>query len=231
MNKKIMLLALGAVSAVVLALPAMASALIPLHINPMAQGTVVPVTTPAGAPKPFLSSLNTSNNSTSRITCDSVTGTATFNAGGTTGTLNLTFGPNCNANPPGVACRSTSPNETAGNIATTGLPFHLVTLPGKAPGVLVTPSGDGSFAHIICSILAFTVTGNGVIGRIENPECGKSSTTADVVFEQSAEGIQKHTTVEGTPDHWSLKKGTEHAAQNATARLTFPAPARELVCT
>jgi hypothetical protein len=229
MNRKILLSALAAVSAAVLVVPATASAYIPLHLEPMAANTLVPVTTPAGAPAPFLSALNTNGGATSTVICNSVTGNATFDAGGTTGTLNLTFGGSCNTG--GVSCRSTAPNEPAGNIQTTTLPFELVTLPGKLPGVLVTPNADGSFAHILCAIVAFTVTGNGVIGTIENVKCDETKATADVSFEQASHGIQKHTKVEGTETIYSLKKGAEHAAQVATARLTFANPIPKLVCT
>jgi hypothetical protein len=229
MNKKIMLLALGAVGVVLLALPAIASALIPLHLNPMAQGTVVPVTTPAGAPAPLWSALNTSSGATSTTTCNSVNGAAAFNAGGTSGILNLTFGPNCTFG--GASCRSTNPNEAAGNIATTALPFDLVTLPGQKPGMLVTPNADGSFAHILCSIIAYTVTGNGFLGTIENVNCNDTKATADVAFEQTSHGIQRHTKVEGTETVYALKKGTEDTALIATVRLTFPGTAPQLVCT
>jgi hypothetical protein len=211
MNKKIMLLALAAVSAGVLALPAMASALTPLHLNPTPSGTK---TIDNGT---FAPTLSTSGGTT--VVCDSVTGSATFNAGGTTGTMSLKFGPNCRVG--FIGCNSTG--ETGGNIATTALPFDLVTLPGESPGVLVTPNAGGTgnhFATFSCFGVQTVVSGNGVIGTIEN-QCGETSQEAKINFNALEHGVQEHTTVEGTETEYDLKKGAETAAQDATGTVTF----------
>jgi hypothetical protein len=216
MNKKIMLLALAAVSAVVLALPAMASALVPLHLNPTPSGTQ----TIHGGP----GSLSTGS---STVSCNGVSGGLTFESGGTTGTMNLKFGGGCTSS--GFSCNS--PGEASGNIATTALPFHLVTLANEKPGVLVTPNASGSFAHIECAfgLVKFTVTGNGVIGTIEQ-ECGEISNRADIDFNAVGAGQQEHKTVLGTSTEYDLLKGAETAAQDTTGTVTFT-QSTELDCT
>lgn len=222
MNKKIMLLAL-AVSAAVLALPAMASASIPLHLNPTPTGVKTIDSNPLVKPK-----LSTTGGTT--VECDSFKGEATFETGGTTGNMNLTFGPNCKVVGLGVSC--TSAGETTGNIATTSLPFHLVTLANLKPGVLVTPNAGGAgnhFATFTCFGIKTEVTGNGVIGTIEN-SCGETSEEAKIDFKATAHGQQEHKTVAGTETEYDLKKGAETAAQEATGIVTFKEKI-ELVCT
>ena len=221
MNKKIMLLALGAISAVVLAVPAFASALIPLHLNP----------TPAGPQS--IDSVGVARLSTTggtQITCNGVSGNAAFEAGGTTGTLNLTFGGDCTENVLGTRC--TSAGEPTGNISTTALPFHLVTLANEKPGVLITPNATGAFAHFTCAggLITVTVEGNGVIGTITSPECKKSASSATLSFVATANGVQQHTTVAGTDTEYHLIDGSENAAQEGHATLTL-SETSELVCT
>src|SRR5690349_12906478 len=123
MNKRIMRLALGAVSAMMLAVPAAASAEFEsLHMKP----------TPAKLDIAIAGQV-TLRTSFGNLACaGSSTGTATPEAGGTTGTLQITFA-NCPAGP--GFCTSSNPAEPSGNISTTSLPYHLVTLPGKSPGI------------------------------------------------------------------------------------------------
>jgi hypothetical protein len=212
MSKKIMLLALAAVSAAVFVLPATASALVPLHLNPTPSGAKTIDDT--GLVNPTLSLHDETT-----IECDSFHGTANFNAGGTTGSISLTFGPNCHVVGLGVSCTSTG--ETSGNIATLSLPFDLVTLPNNFPGVLVTPNAAAArFATFSCFGIQTIVSGNGVIGTIEN-ECGETSEEADILFDIVDHGTQKHTTVAGTETTYDLKKGTVTAAQEATGTITF----------
>jgi hypothetical protein len=219
--KKIMLLALAAVCAAVFALPATASALLPLHLNP----------TPGGAQtidsngKAILST----SGSGIKVECQGFSGSATFEAGGTTGTMQLTFGPNCT-----TSFGGTCTNEgLASSIKTTSLPFHLVTVGGK-PGVLVTPGANEHFATFTChNVLGLTiesvVKGNGVIGTITAPECGASSKEATIVF-SGEKGVQNHKTVDGTTTEYSLTKGSETAAQSAHGTLTL-SEISQLVCT
>jgi hypothetical protein len=213
MNKKIMLLALAAVSAAMLALPAMASALTPLHLNP----------TPVGAKAIDDIGANPTLSTTGGTTveCGTFNGSATFNAGGTTGSMQLTFTEDCHL-VGGGTCNSGS--NTNGTITTTTLPFDLATLANNKPGVLVT-SNSGHFATFVCTLFGFPVTtkveGNGVIGTITAPACGAKSTSATIDFNATAHGVQEHTTVAGTATVYRLKKGEENAAQDATGKLTL----------
>jgi len=241
MNKKIMLLALGAVSAVLLALPAMASALVPLHLEPTPPAAVSqPIHNAGGEVKPFLSA-----ESGLTITCDGFSGSANFEAGGTTGTMKLTFGPNCKESLTGGPCTNTGV-EKDNRITTELLPFHLATVEhpakggGKSPGVLVTPNANTFFARFTCHTIFGTleqnVTGNGVIGTIINPACNGLSTDATIKFEESAHGKQTHNKLVGTETIYTLTKGAEHVAQNATGTLTLKdalgnAINSKLVCT
>jgi hypothetical protein len=220
MSKKIMLLALAAVTAAMFALPAAAAA-DSLHITPAPSAGDKTIHGVGGA------TLTTTDGTT--VTCAGFKGTANFESG-TTGTMQLTFGGDCTG-PFGSTCTSNTPAESSGNIQTTVLPFHLVTLKGKLPGVLVTPSTDGAFAHFICGgFISVTVTGNGVLGTITSPSCEGESSTATVSFGQSAAGVQNHTELENTAGVWRLKKGEAFAAQNAHGTLTLGSTSK-LVCT
>ena len=227
MNTKVMLLGLAAVSAAVLALPALASALIPLHLNP----------TPAGTqPIDGVGIARFSTTGGTTTTCSGFSGSAQFEAGGTTGTLTLTFGPDCTENILGTRC--TSPGEAAGNTATTVLPFHLVTLPSGSPGILVTPNAEtGVFIHKTCAggLITVTVEGNGLVGTITSPECGSSASQATLSFMATAHGVQKHTTVAGTETEYKMVDGSEPAALEAHGTLTFKeggsSKTSQLVCT
>jgi hypothetical protein len=213
MNKKIMLLAVAAVSAVVLALPAMASAMLPLHTAKIQKSTVS-----GGA-----ATLSKTGGTT--VTCEKTTGTSTATTT-TTGNLTLLFH-GCKSS--GITC--TSPGQTAGTIETTALTYHLLTLTNKEPGILVTPNGStGVFAHFSCSFLSFTVEGNGVLGTITSPKCGVASSTATMSFKALGVGVQQHTTVEGTATKYQLTSGGQNAAQEVTTTVTSP-EADTLTCT
>lgn len=223
MNKKIMLLALAAVSAAVLAVPSMASALTPLHLNPTPEvktegvhgGTSVLSTT---------SGLS--------VTCDTVTtkgSSVTFNAGGTTGTMQLLFGGDCRS--AGFTC--TSSGQTSGEITTTVLPFDLATVgttsPGE-PGVLVTPAAEEHFASFSCVGLNFVVKGNGVIGTFEELSCGGETATAKINFATSGAGVQADKKLVGTSTEYTLKSGSANAAMSATGEVTLKEKSK-LECT
>jgi hypothetical protein len=215
--KKIMLLALAAVSAVLFVVPASASAgvwdiepangLYPLTFN--IHGGTAELKTTGGT----------------SVHCTSVSGTGSY-ADKTTGTINLTFH-GCKAF--GFNCNSTG--APAGTIVTTALPFHNVHLePNKTkPGILITPNGT-HFASFTCFIVGVTVSGNGVLGEVTSPACGATSNTAVVKFASTAPGVQlwKQVTTAGTV--YNLKKGEENASQDATGTITFPQNAK-LNCT
>lgn len=216
MNSRFTLLALAAVNATMFALPALASAEITyLHLSPTPSGVKTIDDSNSVNPK-----LSTTGGTT--IECDGFHGEATFELGGTTGTILLTFGPTCHVVPfPGLSC--TSAGEATGNIATTVLPFHLVTLPNNKPGFLVTPTAGGTgthFATFTCFGVNTVVTGNGVLGTIEN-DCGSTSETAKLDFKATAHGQQEHKTVADETIEWDLNKGEETAAQEAAGEVTF----------
>jgi hypothetical protein len=212
MSKKMMLLAISVVSAAFFVMPAVASAT-SAHIS-SAAGTFT--IAPNGATE-----LETTGGE--KVTCTGgVKGSGTFE-NTTTGNLNLTFH-GCSSS--GFSCNSTG--QPAGTIATTALPFHLITIAAGSPGVLITPAAGNHFASFNCFIVPKTVNGNGVIGTITSPKCGTASTTAALSFEQGATGLQKHTTHTGVNYH--LESGGQKAAQISKATLTFPG-SRTLTCT
>jgi hypothetical protein len=241
MSKKIMLLALAAVTAAMFAVPATASAtFVPLHLEP----------TPASF------SINggaaTLRGPIGTIKCEKVAGTATPEAGGTTGKVTLTFGGGCNLG--GVVCTSTG--EAAGNIKTEELTYHLLTLDAHGTGVtgshaqagiLMTPNANTLFAKFVCQTPFFPTTvevkGNGVLGTITSPTCGTSSTTSTMAFQPAAAGSSTQThrythgaTAATTTGPFNLTASGGEASQEATATLTAKNAAGEtisskLVCT
>lgn len=212
MNKKMMLLALSVVSAALFALPAVASAT-PAHIN---------------APEAFTISgtetVTLEQDDGLKVECHastSVTGSGNFE-NTTTGTIQLLFH-GCTSS--GINCNSEG--QPSGTITTTVLPFHLVTLSGKG-GVLIT-SNNGHFATFNCTIFVKKeVTGNGVLGTITSPECGKASKTAAISFAQGATGSQLHPTYTGTT--YQLKSNGTNSAQIASGQIHFPVE-KTLTCT
>lgn len=207
MNKKIMLLALAAVSAAVLALPATASALVPLHLNPTPEG-------PQQIDGNGIVVFSTTGGSTQ--SCQGFAGSATFDEGGTTGSMSLTFS------------KCTILGSTC-DVATTTLPFHLITLPGEHPGILIT-ANNGHFANFSCFFFPLEVTGNGWIGTITFPECGQTGNEATIAFNTTAHGVQEHTTVTDTETVYALKRGSESFGLDAHGTLTL-SEETELECT
>jgi hypothetical protein len=226
MSKKMMLLALAAVSAAMFAMPAVASAT-PNHISAT---TAFTVHGPAGA-------LNTTTESTKTVTCTTMTGSGAFTTT-TGGTLSLTWH-GCQTLVFGfpVSCTSTSPaGGSSGTITTTPLTFDLITTDKKEAGVepngiLVTPPAGGQFAHFECAGVQTTVEGPGIIGTITKPCVDPNPTNKAVLHFNpvSAHGEQEHRLYTGNAYH--LKSNGETAAMNQTADITFTSGARSLVCT
>jgi hypothetical protein len=207
MIKKMMMLALA--GAAMLAFPAVASAEdTPLHLNP----------TPAGAKaiSGGVAELSATNGDT--VTCNSVSGSATFESGGTTGHMNLTFTGDCRENTFMSTCTNETPNRES--IMTTELAFHLVTLAGSKPGVLVTANA-GHFATFECAggLITTKIEGNGVVGTIQN-ECGSTSETMTIKF-VGAKGVQEHTKVFGTETVYQMISGGNNVAENATGTVNM----------
>jgi len=222
MTKKFILLALAAASVAAFAMPAAAMAITPAHVVP----------TPIGAKKIDGVGHASLTGSFGTITCTSNSGTATFESG-TTGTLTQTFH-GCSG--PTGTC--TSPEQTAGTIVTTALPFHLAkvihehNVASTGAGVLVTPNASGAFAHFSCPLFPnTTVTGNGLIGTITAPACGASSAEATISFSSKSSGVQTHTTLAGTSGtSYSLTAFGGNASEDAHGTLTLGTAAK-LECT
>lgn len=156
------------------------------------------------------------------VHCETVEGTGEF-TNESTGTIELTFH-DCDAFGGLVKC--TTSGQSSGTITTTKeLPFHIETIEGVGPVVLITPN-NGHFASFKCSFLAsIVVSGSGVIGEITEPGFNEASETATLSFEQS-EGVQKYTTVKGSETEYGLEASInsgepEPAAQEGEGTLTF----------
>ncbi|MGN6258286.1 MAG: hypothetical protein ACTHN3_11140 [Solirubrobacterales bacterium] len=229
MSKKIILLALAAVSAAVFVLPATAMAAeedVAVHVVPLPGASTIS----GGA-----TSLSTLNGQT--VDCTKVTGTATWE-NTTTGHLTLMF-EGCKATVLGEpAC--TSSGAASGTITTTeNLQFHQVTAKDATtgtikPAVLITPK-EGHFATFTCSFLTFKVTGTGIIGEIENA-CGSKTKTANINFAIIKHGEQTFRTVVSngptgvTSTEYDLLSNGETAGQTGTGTITF-ANEETLECT
>lgn len=225
MSKKIMLLALAAVSAALFALPTVASAQT-WHLSATTSFSVT------GSVGNFTSTDGT------KITCTSETGSGTFSTT-TSGSLSLiTHG--CTG-PFGFAC--TTPGQSSGTV-TVSYSFNGImvtsTASTKDPGILMTPSGPAGptggkqFTEMSCLGISIKIYGNGVIGTIHNPAspCGATGTTWGLNFESSIEGHQKDMTWTGvTYDKYSNASASHPTnSTDSTTTLTFPA-SRTLTCT
>jgi hypothetical protein len=221
MAKKTKLLALAAVSAAMLAVPALASAQT-AHID-----VAEPFTISGGA-----YTLNETGGLT--ITGTSISGTGTF-INTTTGTMTLKtsgvtesiFGTKCGSTAQGHT-------ESSGVVTTTELTFHLIMLATNKPGILITPNAaTGVFKHFKCLGIEKTVTGNGLIGTITSPGCGVASKTATVSIRRASAGHQEHKLYTGV--NYSMhtnSSGNPTASYDipGNATLTF-ANARKIECT
>ncbi|HXR60583.1 MAG TPA: hypothetical protein VN732_04575 [Solirubrobacterales bacterium] len=229
MSKKMIVLALAIASAAMFALPSLALAET-LHISSPGAFTVSGGT----------GTLSTASGTT--IHCGEVGGSGSFEST-TTGTVELKFGPTCTTTVLGSTkhCQSFAigaphnhPTET-GVIWTTTLPFHLFTNSKKEAVVLFTPNAaTGKFAHIHCETVVgtvnITVEGTGVAGKIKSPVCGAKSSTAVVDVNATAHGVQEAQEI--TKVTYGLKKGSENAAQDTEATLSFTDKVeRTLTCT
>jgi hypothetical protein len=224
MSKKIMLLALAAVSAALFALPAMASAQ-EIHVEG-ATGKAFAGNGPPG-------SLAAAGEPT--IQCGGTVASGSFTTE-TTGNVNLTF-ETCSATILGISLHCRTSTEGTGIIKVSNV-FHLITINNattkEKPGVLITPP----FPTIICgegfSERKIQVGGTGVIGTITSPACGASSASLTVSFAAPA-GTQEHESWTGNPfDLTSTTEGGSAVTAGLTshATLTFSdGVSRKLVCT
>lgn len=225
MNKKIMLLALAAVSAL-FALPGVASAT-PAHLSAAENFTVA-----GGA-----GTLTRTDGNT--VSCTAVSGSGSLEST-TTGSVSLTF-TGCKNN---LGFNCTSGADVAGTITAPNLPVHLITLPEsggmpKAAGVLITPptgasqptAGKPLFAEFTCFGVPVKVFGNGIIGT---SECGKTGTSFPLNFASSSTGHQTDQLYTGTTYSLESKIGTNGAHEtssiDASATINFAA-SKTLTCT
>jgi hypothetical protein len=185
MNKKLMLLAAGALAALAFAaLPAVASA--GEYTADCESGTQCQAAITGGA-----AALGNTNGET--VSCTSVVGTNTTTSGTSTGHIELTF----------RGCKETvtffrfSCNNSAlpsGELKTNRMTYHIVNLESaenKTPGVVIT----GANVTFNCAgAFLKTVTGD-IVGHIENPNCGNFQSATNVVFEATQHGQQKYTQI------------------------------------
>jgi hypothetical protein len=229
MNKKIMLLALAAVSAAMFALPAAASA---THAHIQTAGETFTVTVAPGT---------LTRTDGLHLTCTGGTGNGSFDLGSTTtGTVSLTF----------TGCKSAfghcqTKGTPTGVIHTGTYVFHLITLPvdgamAKAPGLLITPSGAAItpgqllFSDFECVGSTVTVFGNGIIGTLDSACGGAASKTHTLTYGSSATGVQTDLTWTGvTYDLTSTFINASHITSSidTEATITFPNKAQSIVCT
>jgi hypothetical protein len=222
MSKKLMLLALAAVSAVMFVLPAVASAGV-WELKP-ASGKFPQTFTNASIGNTIL----TTDESSLKVTCTKATGTGEYENATTGKNLTLTFS-GCTENLFGSSCT----NEVGG-ILTTDLTFHNIMLektgavgfPNGTPGILITANA-GHFATFSCGggLVKVAVNGNGIVGDIVN-ECGSTTKSTTLKFESVATGTQKWTkiTTEGTVfDLTSSQNGgaAKTASQDGEGTSTF----------
>ncbi|HVD39471.1 MAG TPA: hypothetical protein VNC16_00510 [Solirubrobacterales bacterium] len=208
MNKKLMLLAAAALSALAFAaVPTVASAgEYEAHCEDAAGNTVA--TCNVSITGGFAELSDTTG---LRIHCKTVSGTGSFTTTTSTGTVaklefkectDFVFGTECN-------------NQGAGTkqINTNALVSHIINIEhgGTTPGVLLT----GISVTFDCPALGIkkTVTGN-VIGHLEEPEkvCNKTVTTFSLNFEKTANGQQKYKQVTTTGTIFDLISKTDTTA-------------------
>jgi hypothetical protein len=227
MNKKLMLLAAGALTALAFAaLPALASA-----------GEFVS-TCETGAGKVCTGSIlggnatltDDSGSVLGKIKCASTTGTATATGGSTTGTVELTFA-GCEDELFGGKCFNVG-LQAEGKITTNTMISHNVYVEGTTTkGALLT----GTNVTFTCPTAGVTktVTGN-IIGEITNPQCGTAASTHTIAFTTKSPipanpaSEQKWTQVTTTGAIFDLTSGSQASdattsAQIGTGAITWPA--------
>jgi len=211
MSKKMMLLALSAVCAALFALPAVASANPPAHLEGLKDTSF---TVHAGP-----GSLSTTGGET--VTCTTTTGGGKLETT-TTGSLSLIFH-GCKAKTPFGELTCTTSGQSSGTIATTALSFHLISgaTSTARPFILVTPNAaTATYAHFVCGgFVNKTVEGTGLLGTITAPGCDTAASKATVDFNALGHGLKQHTTITGTT--YTFTSNGTTAAMDTTPTITF----------
>ena len=212
-----MLLALAAVSAVLFALPAVASA---------AEWTLEPGNQNFSASSVGGTTLTTNANE-EEVNCTGSTGNGTVNAAGTGGTIELTF----------TGCKSlgtncTTAGKTAGTITTTTMDWTSVYLTHNktTPGIKLEGTTEGAkHGHIAtfkCGFGLVTIEVEGsVIGHVEE-ECDEKVRKEFLInFESVERGVQKYmqNTATGTKTDLTAWRNGAHrtASQDGTGKITL----------
>lgn len=222
MSKKMMFLALVAISAALFALPAVAAAQ-EIHLEPRV--ATFSITGPGGELRA---------EATPTVTCDSTAGSGTFDINSTTtGTTTLDLA-GCHTSVFGFTAQCHTEGSALNNTIATSTAFHLITwvnAEGKAfPAILLTAA---TFKIVCAGISTITVTGN-VIGTITSPPCGSSSTEVKLSF--TATGTtQNHIIYTGSNYDLKAYTGSETANEKTAAlvgTMTHKSvTSQKLVCT
>jgi hypothetical protein len=208
MNKRLMLLFAGALTALAFAaLPAVASAgEFPADCE---TGTACSATIAGG----HAELLNTNGEG---ITCTGTSGSATVTSGSSTGTAKLIFtGCRENITPFHFTCTNTA---TSGRIETNTLTSHNIYIEpeAKTPGILLT----GINVTFTCAGFSDkTVTGD-IIGHTKNPNCGNFSSSHTLVFEAAQAGHQKYMQVTTTGNTYDLISNNDAGGAYITSSQT-----------
>ena len=222
MTKKLMPLALAALSAVMFALPAVASA------NSWHITTAEKFTATGGAATLTVDPLE-AGESVNHVECASNEATGEYENTTTGKNLTITFKGCHLAGTPSAPC--TTPGQASGVIKTTDLTFHNIMLDQnpRIPGILITLNA-GHFATLECLIffikVHIDVNGNGIVGQVER-ECGTTSKEAGLLFESPTTGTQRWTQTETEGTKYDLtwtettNNKTRTASLDATLTLRF----------
>jgi hypothetical protein len=215
MIKRMMPLALVAVSVAMCAVPALASAQ-EIHLEPGEAFTI------SGAGGEFRASGEPT------ITCTSTGGSGSFNAGSTTTggfTLHIT---GCHTAVFGFTASCKSEGEATAGTVHISATWHSIKYLGIFPGTLWTLS----VTKIVCAgISTITISGN-VIGTITSPKCGESSKTVTESFTATG-STQNHLSYTGANYDLVAKTSDEvaHTAAWVGVISNTQASAGKLNCT
>jgi len=225
MSKKIMLLALAAVSAAAFALPAGASAQEIHLLNVTSFSGTFDTGFLTAQEEPVITCGETIATGGTTNSPNHVTGTVS--AGGTTGNITLDFTA-CHVEIPiigTIPCHSTG--ATVNNTIASSGTFHLITVNSK-PGILVTPVAT----TVECGSLTPVHVAGNVIGTITSPACGVASNSMTIKFSASG-ATQEDKTYTGVTYNLTSQTGTGTVkeASEAAESTTTSSTAGTLECT
>jgi hypothetical protein len=217
MGKKLVLLALAAVSVALFAMPTVASA---------AENHFDTATTFTGTGGP--GSIVVKEEPTLTFEALDINN-GTISAGGTTGTMTLDF-TGCHGSVFGLTAKCHTTGSALDNTVGTSATFHMITVSPGVPAILLTLA---PFEVIVAGISSMYFEGN-LIGTITSPKCGETSNKMSLSF--SATGsTQNHLNYTGLPYDLIARTGGPGGAPrtagfNASATLTTNTPGT-LTCT